>query len=228
MARVTLHGEITLANPPDQRATPAPRRASAQLEYADASLEGRRPALLLAAAAGLCWACAIALLLSGGLDAETDPLAAQRVIFYVLVLAAGLLTFVPIQQRLRLPGLALEGVAGTALLFYTLAFVPPPTGWLLALPDTPVYIVFIAAVFWSSAAIALPPMYALGRWTFRQRARQYDLRRARRQAHEVGVLLAAIVALAGLRLLTPFGVALIVLILVVAEMLFLSFVETEA
>src|SRR5689334_22826866 len=105
MARVTPQRESTLANPPDQRATPAPRRASAQLEYADAPLEGRRPALLLAAAAGLCWACAIALLLSGGLDAETEPLATQRVIFYVLVLAAGLLTFVPIQQRLGLPGL---------------------------------------------------------------------------------------------------------------------------
>ena len=31
-------------------------------------------------------------------------------------------------------GLALEGVAGSILLFYTLAFVPPPTAWLLALP----------------------------------------------------------------------------------------------
>jgi hypothetical protein len=215
-----------VAKPTDQRSTSTLRRADAQLDYAAEAEDGRRPALLLAAAAGLCWACAIALLLSGGLDAETDPFATQRVIFYVLVLAAGLLTFVPAQQRLRLPGLALEGVAGTALLLYTLAFVPPPTGWLLALPDTPVYLVFIAAVFWSSSAIALPPIYALGRWTFRQRARQYDLRRARRQAHEVGAMLAAIIALAGLRLVTPFGIALVVLILVVAEMLFLSFVET--
>ena len=189
--------------------------------------DGRRPLLLLAAAAGLCWACALALVLTGGLETERNPLATPRLILYALVLAAGLLTFVPAQRRLQLPGLALEGVAGTSLLLYTLAFVPPPSGWLLALPDTPVYVIFIAAVFWSCSAVALPPVYALGRWTFRQRARQYDLRRARRQAHEIGAMLAVLVGLAGLRLLTSFGVALVVLILVVAEMLFLSFIETE-
>jgi len=217
-----------VAIPTDQRSTPRARE-SARLGQAGADDPAgkRRPALLLAVAAGLCWACTIALLLSGSLEAEQNPLAASRAIFYLLVLLAGVLTFVPAQRQLGLPGLAREGVAGTALLLYTLAFVPPPTGWLLALPDTPVYMIFVAAVFWSCSAIALPPIYTLGRWTFRQRARQYDLRRARRQAHEVGALLAAIVCLSGLRLLTPFGIALVVLILVVAEMLFLSFVETE-
>ena len=193
----------------------------------DMPVARRRPALLLAVAAGLCWACAIALLLSGSLDGERDLLATPRLIYYALTLAAGLLTFVPVQRQLRLPGLALEGVAGVFLLFYLLAFVPPPTGWLLALPDTPVYAIFAAAVFWSISAISLPLVHALGMWAFRQRARQYDLRRARRQAHEVGALAAALIALAGLRLLTPFGVALVALILFVAEMLFLSFVETE-
>jgi len=188
---------------------------------------GRRPTLLLAVSAGLCWACAIALLLSGGLQNVHTLLAPPRVIFYVLVLAAGLLTFVPVQQQLRLPGLALEGIGGTALLFYVLAFVPPPTAWLLALPDTPVYLIFAAALFWSVSACALPPIYALGKWLFRQRARQYDRRRATRQAHEVGAAAVAVAALAGLRLLTAFGVALVALILIVAELLFLSFVETE-
>jgi hypothetical protein len=201
--------------------------ALAPAPAADAPAVGRRPALLLAAAAGLCWACAIGLLVSGSLDVERDLLATPRLIYYALALAAGLLTFVPVQRQLRLPGLALEGVAGVFLMLYTLAFVPPPTGWLLWLPDTPVYAIFAVAVFWSVSAIALPLVYALGKWMFRQRARQYDLRRARRQAHELGLLAAALAALAGLRLLTPFGVALVALILVVAEMLFLSFVETE-
>jgi len=40
-------------------------------------------------------------------------------------------------------------------------------------------------------------------------------------------LLAVMVGLASAAAFTPFGVALVVLILVVAEMLFLSFVETE-
>jgi hypothetical protein len=210
-----------VAKPTDQRTPLAPPAETG------APAERRRPALLLAVVAGLCWACAVVLLISGGLDAERNVLSVPRLIFYVLVLVAGLLTFVPAQRSLRLPGLAFEGVAGTSLLLYTLAFVPPPTGWLLALPDTPVYLIFAVALFWSASAIAMPPVYALGTWFFRQRARQYDLRRARRQAHELGALVAASAGLAGLRLLTLFGVGLIVLIIVVAELLFLSFIETD-
>lgn len=187
----------------------------------------RRPALLLAVAAGLCWACALAMLLSAGLSASQALLAPARMIFYALVLVAGLLTFVPFQRRLGLPGLALEGVGGSFLLLYTLAFVPPPTAWLLALPDLPVYVLLALSLLWSVSATAMPAIYALGRRAFRQRARQYDLRRARRQSHEVGMLAALCVGLAGLRVLTPVPVLLLALILGVAELLFLSFVETE-
>src|SRR3954462_13468675 len=184
----------------------------------------RRPALLLAVAAGLCWAGALALLLSANLDATHALFAPARVIFYALVLVAGLLTFVPFQRRLGLPGLALEGVAGSLLLLYTLAFVPPPTAWLLALPDTTVYVLLALGLFWSISAAVMPAIYALGRRAFHERARPYDLRRARRQAHELGLLAALCVGLAGLRVLTPLPVLLLGLILGVAELLFLSFV----
>ena len=187
----------------------------------------RRPALLLAMAAGMCWASAFAMLLSANLEASHDLLAPVRVIFYALVLLAGLLTFVPFQRRMELPGLALEGVLGSFLLFYTLAFVPPPTAWLLALPDTAVYVLLALSLFWSISATAMPAVFALGRRAFRERARRYDLRRARRQAHELGLLAALCVGLAGLRVLTPVPVLLLALILAVAELLFLSFVETK-
>jgi hypothetical protein len=187
----------------------------------------RRPALLLAAAGGLCWASALALLLSGDPGFEAGLLAPARLIFYALVLAAGLLTFVPAQRYLDLPGLAFEGIAGSFALFYTIAFVPPPTGWLLDPPDAPVYLVLMATLFWSVAAVVMPAVYALGKRVFHQRARQYDLRRARRQAHEIGALVALCAGLAGLRALTPVFVLLLALILVVAELLFLSIVETE-
>jgi hypothetical protein len=190
-------------------------------------VRARRPALLLAAAAGLCWASALALLLSGSPGLAAGLLAPERLIFYGLVLGAGLLTFVPAQRYLDLPGLGFEGVAGSFLLFYTLAFVPPPTGWLLDLPDTPVYLVFMAALFWAVSAVVMPAIYALGKRIFHQRARQYDLRRARRQAHEIGLLAALCAGLAGLRALTLVFVLLLALILMVAELLFLSFVETE-
>jgi hypothetical protein len=191
------------------------------------SSSARRPALLLAVAAGLCWAGALALLLSANLDAAHALFAPARVIYYALVLVAGLLTFVPFQRRLGLPGLALEGVAGSFLLLYVLAFVPPPTAWLLALPDTSVYVLLALGLFWTIAATAMPAIHALGRRAFRARARQYDLRRARRQAHELGLLAALCVGLAGLRVLTAVPVLLLALILGVAELLFLSFVDTE-
>jgi hypothetical protein len=167
------------------------------------------------------------MLLSANLEAAHELLAPVRVIFYVLVLTAGLLTFVPFQRRLGLPGLALEGVAGSFLLLYTLAFVPAPTAWLLALPEATVYVLLALGLFWSVSAAIMPAIHALGRRAFRQRARQYDLRRARRQAHELGLLAALCVGLAGLRVLTPVPVLLLALILGVAELLFLSFVETE-
>lgn len=187
----------------------------------------RRPGLLLAVAAGLCWACALAALLSGQIDPNLPLLAPIRVIFYGLVLAAGLMTFVPFQRRLGLPGLALEGVAGTFLLLYTLAFVPPPTAWLLDLPELPVYVILALGLLLSVSAAALPLLYAIGGRLFRQRARQYDLRRARRQAHEVGALGGLCVILAGLRALQPIPVLLLALLLAVVELLFLSFVRAE-
>src|SRR5215212_10118866 len=143
-----------------------------QLDSNHKSSPARRPALLLAVAAGLCWACALAMLLSADLEATRELLAPVRVIFYTLVLVAGLLTFVPFQRRLGLPGLAIEGVAGSFLLLYMLAFVPPPTAWLLALPDMPVYVLLALSVLWSVSATAMPVVYALGRRAFRQRARQ--------------------------------------------------------
>ena len=73
----------------------------------------------------------------------------------------------------------------------------------------------------------MPLLYASGQRIFHQRARRYDRRRARRQAYEIGLLAALTVILAGLRALTPVAVALIALIIGVAELLFLSFVEPE-
>ncbi len=187
-----------------------------------------RWSLFPALAAGLCWAGAIALLLLIDLRTEPGWFAPQRLLFYALALGAGLLTFTPVELHMQLPGLAFEGVAGTALLLYTLAFTPPPTGWLLDPPDLPVYALLAIALFWSVAAIMLPFVYALSQRLFKQRARRSDLRRARRQAYEFGVLAACIVVLAGLRVLTWVSILLVILILITAELLFLARVKTES
>ncbi|NJP04647.1 MAG: hypothetical protein HC837_02935 [Chloroflexaceae bacterium] len=186
-----------------------------------------RSPLLLAFSAGLCWVGALLLLFLVDLRAEPDPLAPQRLLFYVLVMTAGLLTFVPLEQRMGLSGITLQGVGGTALLLYILAFVPPPSQWLLSLPDLPVYGLIIVALFWSTSAIVLPFIYAASQQLFQQRARRLDLRRARRQAHEAGLLLACIAVLAGLGVFHWISLLLVVLIIFIAELLFLSRVKAE-
>lgn len=140
----------------------------------------RRIVLLLATLAGICWAGALTMLIWGGVDRQQPYDAPERMVYYILIIAAAALTFTPVERQFRLTGLAVEGVFGTALLLYTLAFVPPPTAWLLSPPDAPVYAVMALAVFWFCSSLAMPPLYAVGQRLFRQRARRYDRRRARR------------------------------------------------
>jgi hypothetical protein len=187
----------------------------------------QQPTLLLVCGAGICWAVALALLLLVDLARQNEVLAPQRVLFYVALLLGGLLTFVPLQIRMQLPGLALRGVGGTALLLYMLAFVPPPTQWLFWLPDLPVYLLFGCAVFWSASALAEPLIFAAGQRLFQARLRQHDLRRVGRQAAGVGLLAACSVLLAGMRVLTLVSFLLLTLILITIEVLFLARVKAE-
>jgi hypothetical protein len=181
----------------------------------------------MAVTAGLCWAGSIALLVFGNVGAERALFAPQRLIFYFLVVLAGLLTFLPCERWLAIEGLTMQGVGGTALLAYTLAFVPAPSEWLLYLPDMPVYALLLLGIWLSVAAVSLPFIVVLGQRFFAQRALAGDLRRSRRQSHELGLLAATTMALAGLRVLTWVSLLLLVLIIVIAELLFLSQVRAE-
>jgi hypothetical protein len=187
----------------------------------------RRWSFVLAMAACLCWTGALALLFLAGLHRESDPLAPQRLLFYALVLAATALTFVPLQLELQVPRLAFDGIVSISLLLYTIAFVPPPTRWLLALPELPIYVLMLGLLFWSIATVVLPFTYAAGQRLFQQRARRRDVPRARRQAYEIGALVACIAGLAALNVLTWVSLLLLVLILTLAELLFLSRVRVN-
>jgi hypothetical protein len=184
--------------------------------------------LLLAAIAGLCWAAALALLLFGGLAAGDDPLSLQRLLFYALGLAAPLLTFAPVERAMGLSGLTVEGTVGAALLLYCLAFVPAPRDWILDLPDLPVYGLLLAALFLCGAAVSRPFIHAGTARLFEARARAHDGRRVRRQSYELGLLLAVVAALAGLRVLTWVSLLLLAVALAIAELLFLSQFRAEA
>ena len=62
---------------------------------------------------------------------------------------------------------------------------------------------------------------------FQARARALDGRRVRRQSYELGLLIATVAALAGLRVLTWVSLLLLTLALVIAELLFLAQVRAE-
>ncbi|RRR75072.1 MAG: hypothetical protein EI684_05580 [Candidatus Viridilinea halotolerans] len=190
------------------------------------ALNTQHYSLILAALAGLCWAAVLALLLFGGLN-RNEPLELQRLLFYALALAAPILTFVPIERAMGLVGLTIEGTLGIALLLYTLAFVPAPQEWLLALPDLPIYGLLLMALLLCGAAIARPFIHAATMRLFQSRARAFDGRRVRRQSYEVGLFLTLLAAFAGLRVLTWVSMLLLAVVLVIAEMLFLARVPAE-
>lgn len=178
--------------------------------------------LSFALLAGVCWAGVLALVLLVNLRQEVGILTPMRLLFVILVVTAGVLTFAPIQRYLELPRLTFEGTLGTSLLCYTVAFVPPPTDWLFSLPDMPVYGLLLLAVFETVAAIALPFVVLLRRRLIRQRVRRLALPPARRQSYEIGLFAAGVVLFASMRVLTWVSTLLLLLILATTELMILS------
>ena len=211
-------------NPPVKR--PQRVREPVPLDWEPEPMRGPwRARPVVVALAMVAWALALALL----------PLAAQPTIAglpaRVLVplawaLAAGL-TFVPIQFRLGLPGIGWQGTLGWAMLGYLLAFVPAPTGWLLDLPDLPVYLLLFLAMFYAVTAAMTPLTYLLGQRFYKLRIHRLDVGRARRQAYEVGLLCVVVLVMAALRVLSPITFGLLALVIVLTEALLLSQVQPE-
>ena len=181
---------------------------------------------VLFAVAALAWLLALGLLATAGSPLE-GRVGSPRLLFAVVWAVAALLAFAPVELRLGLPGLTWHGIMGWVLLGYILAFVPPPTGWLLELPDLPVYLLFFVACFYAVSSAALPLTYLLGRRLFARRMHQLDLRRARRQAREIGLLAVALMVLAAMRVLMPLTGVLVVAVIVLVETLMLSQVTPE-
>ena len=181
---------------------------------------------LVAALATLAWIVAIGLLFVGD-GALARRVESPRTTLAVAWAVAAAITFLPIQVRLGLPGLTWQGLLGWTLLGYVLAYVPPPTGWLLELPDLPVYLLLFVALFFAIAAGTLPLTFLAGRQLYQRRMHRLDLRRARRQAYELGVLAVALTVLGGLRVLSLFTGLLLVAIFILVETLLLSQVAPD-
>jgi hypothetical protein len=183
---------------------------------------GRLVPILLALCAVACWSGSLVLLLATNLRSDTIGfLAPQRWLLVILVVVGSLLTFTPIQRSMEISRLVVRGTGGITLLVYTLAFVPPPTGNILSLPDVPVYCLLVIAVFWSLVASSMPFVYALRQRIVKQRIHRLDVSLAWRQSYEIGVLAAGCIVLAGLRVLTWISFLLVLLIVITFELLVL-------
>lgn len=140
----------------------------------------------------------------------------------------GMLTYVPMEYYFHARGLAMRGIFGLVLAVQIVLYVPAPTNSLLWLPDVPVYVLVSVALYWLLSTLCLPITYVIGQLVFRQRARRYDVRRAWRQAREIGLVVVGLFGLFGLHAFTPLLIIPWVFMIVIAEILFLSFIEPTA
>lgn len=187
----------------------------------------RRWLPLLALLAGLCWTLVISIILRVDLIGELNLLSPWHLLFYILTLGAGILTFWPLETWLELPGLTIEGSLGVGMLLVTLAMVPAPDGTLLDQSAAPAYIVMLLAVLLSVAAVVRPVIAVFSRRWLALRAWALDNRRVRREAYECGLFVAAVLALAALRTLDPIKFVALAVIIVLIEILLLSFIGVE-
>jgi hypothetical protein len=174
----------------------------------------------------LAWLVAVSLLLAAPERLVVAGVGARVLVPLSWGLAAAL-TFVPIQLRMALPGIGWQSIVGWALLGYLLAFVPAPTGWLLDLPDLPVYLLLFFAMFYTVTAAMVPLTYLFGQRFYKLRIHRLDVGRARRQAYEIGLLIVVTLVMAGLRVLSPITFGLLALVMLLTEALLLSQVQPE-
>lgn len=171
------------------------------------------------------WMVALALLMTAPDRSQTDGF--SRLLVPLIWAVAAATTFVPVQLRLALPGIGWQSMVGFGLLGYILAFVPAPSGWLLDLPDLPVYLLLFLAIFYAVSAAIVPLIYLLGQRYYKLRIHRLDVGRARRQAYEIGLLIVVSLVMAGLRVLSPVTFGLLALVIVLTEALLLSQVQPE-
>ena len=183
--------------------------------------EIRRPPLWIALAAGIGWTILLVMLEFAKLNPFSP--APLKIIYGLLVLGVGLLTWLPLQWALRLPALTWRGTIGWGILLWMLAFAHTPTTRLVAgLPDLPVYLLLFGGIFLAVDALALPLTYGWGVRRYHNRRERFDLGRAQRQAAEVGLFVTLCVILAAMNILEPMTVLLLIAIFGLAEMVFLS------
>ena len=143
-----------------------------------------------------------------------DPL---RVLFYLLLIAAPVFTFVPLARWANAPLYVIEAVAGWASFGFVITIVSPSEP-----PTLAQFLVFLLPLTVALATIAALASYLVGLRVYRGDPRRHDFVRARRQGYLASLVLIANMLLFSIGTLTPTSVVLLLSVAILAEMFVLT------
>ena len=143
-----------------------------------------------------------------------DPV---RMLCYVLLLAAPVMTFVPLARWAQAPFYDVEATAGWATLGFVVAFLTPDDP-----PSLAQFLLFLLPLTVALATLGAMGSHLVGLRVYRGNARRSDFVRARRQGYLAALVLVASMLLFSIRTLSPSSAVLLLVIAVLAEMFALS------
>ena len=185
-------------------------------------MQDRRLLWALGITSGIAWAAWIYFLFLfevGKIEHPWDP---WRIVFYVLLLLAPTLTFVPLAMRLKWFFFAPYAVVGWAAFGFLLAFIHPPLATLTQ-RESPLSVwYFFLDLFVVLTTILAPIAHFIGLRFLTSRTLQHDFVRAWREAGLLALYLVGIAIARSLGLITWPIVLLGLLFLALVEALFLA------
>jgi len=140
-----------------------------------------------------------------------------RLLFYILLLAAPALTFVPLAHWARAPFYDVEATTGWATLGFVVAIVSPADP-----PSLAQFLLFLLPLTVALATVATLGSYLVGLRVYRDDPRRNDFVRARRQGYLVALMLVASMLLFSVGTLSPTSAVLLLVIAALAEMFALN------
>lgn len=140
-----------------------------------------------------------------------------RLMFYLVLLAAPVLTFVPLARWAGAPFFDVEAVAGWVTLGFVVAFVEPADP-----PSLAQFLLFVIPLTVALATLATLASFLVGLRVYRNDHRRYDFVRARRQGYLSAIILVSSMLLFSIGTLSPTSAVLLLLIAGLAEMFAMS------
>jgi hypothetical protein len=192
-------------------------------------MESRRLLWIFGPLAGLCWACWIYLLFFFNVGAIANFGDPWRIIFYVLLVLAPAVTFVPLSLWLRWHFYGPYAVLGWAVFGYLMAFAPVPAALdreIKVGPASPATLLqgwyWFVVLFVVCTTVLAPLAHLVGLRFLTSRTHQRDLLRSWREAGLLSFYFVEVAAVRSLGQLTWPIALLSLLLLVLVEALFLA------